>query len=78
MTKELNALMNNKLEERNTNLKSIFPGFKSISDKLKAAEVSPEFWKKEQENIIKAVTESKKQKESMRMTPEKFRQPFTI
>lgn len=78
MTKELNALMNNKLEERNTNLKSIFPGFKSISDKLKDAEVSPEFWKKEQENIIKAVAESKKQKESMRMTPEKFRQPFTI
>ena len=78
MTKELNALMNNKLEERNTNLKSIFPGFKSISDKLKDAEVSPEFWKKEQENIIKAVAESKKQKESMRMTPEKFRQSFTI
>lgn len=70
--------VNDIVKERNTNLKSIVPGFKSISDKLKDAEVSPEFWKKEQENIIKAVAESKKQKESMRMTPEKFRQPFTI
>ena len=70
--------MNTKLKEKNSKLRSIFPDFKSISDKLKDAEVSTEFWKKEQENIIKAVAESKKQKESMRMTPEKFRQPFTI
>ena len=70
--------VNDIVKERNTNLKSIFPGFKSISDKLDSVAVSPEFWKKEQENIIKAVAESKKQKESMRMTPEKFREPFTI
>ena len=70
--------VNDIVKERNTNLKSIFPGFKSISDKLDYVAVSPEFWKKEQENIIKAVAESKKQKESMRMTPEKFREPFTI
>ena len=78
MTEELNDLMNTKLKEKNSKLRSIFSDFKSISDKLKDAEVSTEFWKKEQENIIKAVAESKKQKESMRMTPEKFRQPFTI
>ena len=70
--------VNDIVKERNTNLKSIFPGFKSISDKLDSVTVSSEFWKKEQENIIKAVAESKKQKESMRMTPEKFREPFTI
>lgn len=51
---------------------------RSISDKLKDAEVSPEFWKKEQENILKAARDGKKMKESMRMTPEKFHQPFTI
>ena len=70
--------VNDIVKERNTNLKSIFPGFKSISDKLDSVAVDTEFWKKEQENIIKAEAESKKQKESIRMTREKFVQQFTI
>jgi len=78
MTQELYDLMNNKLEERKDKLRSIFPDFKSISDKLKDTEVSTEFWKKEQENILKAVADGKKMKESMRMTLEKYHQPFTI
>lgn len=70
--------VNDIVKERNTNLKSIFPGFKSITSELDSKTVSPEFWKKEQENILKAVAEGKKQKESMRMTREKFVQQFTI
>lgn len=46
------------------NLKSIYGSFKSITDKLKDAEVSPEFWKKEQENILNAVAEGKKMNDS--------------
>ena len=78
MTEELKDLMDTKLEEKNSKLRSIYGSFKSITDKLKDAKVSPDFWKKEQENIMKAVAEGKKMKESMRMTPEKFHQPFTI
>lgn len=68
----------NKNDKRTIKIKKHLPNFKSISDKLKDAEVSPEFWKKEQENILKAARDGKKMKESMRMTPEKFHQPFTI
>ena len=65
-------------EERNSRLKSVFPNFKSISDTLKDTKVSPEFWNKERENILKAIADGRKQKESMKMSPEKFRQEFTI
>lgn len=59
-------------------LKSIFPNFKSITRELDSKTVSPEFWRKERENILKVVSDSKKMKESMKMSPEKFREKFTI
>lgn len=78
MSEELIEGINNAIKERNTKLKSIYPNFKSISDKLKDAKVSPEFWIKENENILKAIAEGKKMKESMRMSFEKYHQEFTI
>jgi type II secretory pathway component PulF len=66
------------MTKEQSNLRSIYGTFKSITNELDSKTVSPEFWKKEQENILKAVAEGKKMKESMRMTPEKFHQPFII
>ena len=71
-------IINEVLDEKNKKLRSVFPGFKSIAEKLKNAQVSPEFWKIERENIRKANEAARKEKESMKMTPEKFRQEFTI
>lgn len=78
MSAELIESVNNALKKKNSKLKSIYPGFKCVADKLKDTELSLEFWKKESENILKFVAEGKKIKESMRMSPEKFRQEFTI
>lgn len=75
---ELLELANNAVKERNTKLKSIYPGFKSIADKLDSVTISSDFWVKERENILKAIADGRKQKESMKMSPEKFRQEFTI
>lgn len=78
MTKELNDLMNDKINEKTKRLKSVYGSFHSISEKLKDAKVSPEFWIKERENIRKANEETRKWKESMKMSFEKFHQEFTI
>ncbi len=78
MTKELDDLMNSKIDGRTKKLRSVYPGFKSISEKLKDAKISPDFWIKEQQNIIAAVKEGRKEKESMKMSFEKYHQEFTI
>lgn len=65
-------------QEQESKLRSVYGSFKSITSELDSKTVSPEFWKKEQENIIKAVKEGKKWKESMKMSFEKYHQPFTI
>lgn len=64
--------------EKTTKLKSVFPGFKSISDKIKDSSVSYEYWAKERENIRKVTEEAAKWKESMKMSFEKYHQEFTI
>ena len=72
---------NNAVAEKTTKLKSGFPGFKSISDKIteiKDPNVSYEFWIKERENIRKANEEAAKWRESMKMSFEKYHQEFTI
>ena len=51
-------------------LRSVYDSFKSITAELENKTVNPEFWKKERENIIKAVKESRKFKEAMKPTPE--------
>lgn len=51
MSEELIEGINNAIKERNT--------------KLKDAKVSPEFWIKENKNILKAIAEGRKMKESM-------------
>lgn len=58
-------------------LKSIYGTFKSITDNLEHTTISPEFWKKEKENILKN-NNAKKWKESMKMSFEKYHQKFTI
>lgn len=78
MCYEILKSVDDRVNERNNKLKSIYPNFKSIADKLGNEASTLEFWKKESENILKAVTEAKKMKESMKMSPEKFRQEFTI
>lgn len=65
-------------QEQEARLKRIYGEFKTITSELDTKTVSPEFWKKESENILKYITKSKKMKESMKMSPEKFRQEFTI
>ena len=69
---------NNAVAEKTAKLKSVFPGFKSISDKIKNSRVSYEFWAKERENIRKANEEAAKWKESTKMSWEKYHQEFTI
>ena len=64
--------------EKATKLKSVFPGFKSISDKIKDSSVSYEYLAQERENIRKATEEAAKWKESMKMSFEKYHQEFTI
>ena len=54
----------------NSKLRSVFLGFKPIIAELENKTVNPEFWKKERENIIKIVKESRKFKEAMQPTPE--------
>lgn len=66
------------MTKEQSNLRSVYGSFKSITDKLKDVKVSPDFWKKEQENILKVVAEGKKMKESMKMSFEKYHQEFTI
>ena len=70
--------MNSAIEEKSSKLRSVYPGFKSISEKLKDAKVSPDFWIKERENIRKANEKARKEKESMKMSFEKWHQEFTI
>lgn len=70
--------INNAIAEKTTKLKSVFPGFRSISEKLKDAKVSTEYWAKERENVRKANEEAAKWKESMKMSWEKYHQEFTI
>lgn len=72
---------NNAVAEKTTKLKNVFPGFKSISDKIneiKDLNVSYEFWIKERENIRNANQKAAKWKESMKMSWEKYHQEFTI
>ena len=69
---------NNAIAEKTAKLKSVFPGFKSISDKIRNSSVSYEYWAKERENIRKANEEAAKWKESMKMSFEKYHQEFTI
>lgn len=69
---------NNAAAEKTAKLKSVFPGFKSISDKIKDSSVSYEYLAKERENIRKANEEAAKWKESMKMSFEKYHQEFTI
>ena len=64
--------------QANNKLRSIYGSFKSITAELENKSVSPAFWIKEQQNIIKVVTEGRKMKESMKMSFEKFHQEFTI
>ena len=71
MCYEILKSVDDRVNERNNKLKS-------IADKLSNDELTLEFWKKESENILKFITKSKKMKESMKMSPEKFRQEFTI
>lgn len=68
----------NKEDENIKKLKSIYPGFKSISGELKNLQVNPEFWTIERENIRKANERARKEKESMKMSFEKLHQEFTI
>lgn len=70
--------VNNVVKERNTKLKSVYGSFYSITSELNSKTVSPEFWKKESDNIRRAVAEGKKWKESMKMSWEKYQQEFTI
>jgi hypothetical protein len=57
-------------------LRSVYSGFKSITAELENKTVNPEFWKKERENIIKIVKESRKWKESTKPTPESLNKVF--
>ena len=70
--------MDEALNKRNVKLRSVYPGFKCVAEKLKDAKILPEFWKKESENIRKANAKARKEKESMKMSFEKFHQEFTI
>ena len=70
--------VNDIVKESKSNLRSIYGSFKSITSELDSKTVSPEFWRKERENILKVVSDSKKMKESMKTPPEKFREQFTI
>lgn len=65
-------------KEKITNLKEIYGSFKTITSNLKNATISPEFWKKERENIIKNNNLTKEWKNSMKMSFEKYHQEFTI
>ena len=78
MTKELKDLIDSKVDEKTNKLRSVYGSFHSITDKLKYAKISPDFWIKERENIIKANEETRKLKESMKMSFEKYHQKFTI
>ena len=72
---------NNAVAEKTAKLKSVSPGFKSISDKIneiKDPNVSYEFWIKERKNIRNANQKAAKWKESMKMSWEKYHQEFTI
>ena len=51
---------------------------RNILEKLKNSKINSSFIQKESENILNAVNESKKEKESMKMSYEKFVTPFTI
>lgn len=64
--------------EKKSKLRSSYGTFKSITGELGSKTVSPEFWKKESENVLKVVAEGRKMKESIKMTPEKFSQEFAI
>lgn len=57
-------------------LRSVYGSFESIASELENKTVNPEFWKKERENIIKIVKESRKWKESMQPTPESLNKVF--
>lgn len=61
-----------------SNLKDKYGSFKSITDNIENMKLNKEFWKKEQTNIDKRVEEGRKEKESMKMSFEKFHTPFTI
>lgn len=69
---------NNAAVEKTTKLKSVYGSFHSITGELDSKTVSPEFWIKERENIRKANEETRKWKESMKMSFEKYHQEFTI
>lgn len=57
-------------------LRSVFLGFKPIIAELEDKEISPEFWKKESENIIKIVRKYKRWKEAIQPTPESLNKVF--
>lgn len=61
-----------------SNLREKYGSFKSITDNIENAKVSPEFWKKEKENIRKGNEETRKWKKAMKMTFEKYHQEFNI
>lgn len=65
-------------QEKESKLRSVYGSFKSITSELDSKTVSPEFWRKESQNILNAIAEGKKMKESMKMSFEKYHQPFTI
>ena len=66
------------MKETGGKLRSIYGSFKSIADDLDSTTISPKFWRKQSKNILKVIAEDRKMKEAMKMSPEKFRQEFTI
>lgn len=70
--------MDEALDDKTAKLRSVYPGFKSIAEKLKYSKISKEFWAIERENIRKANAQARKEKESMKMSFEKYHQEFTI
>lgn len=59
-------------------LKSTYGGFESIIGSLKNGKVSKDFWEKEKNNIKKRVEEGRREKESMKMTTQKFYKAFSL
>lgn len=78
MSNEILKTYQDEINRRNKYFKEKYGDFTTLTDKLKNARVSKDFWKIEADNIISIVNKGKEERESMRMSDKKFRQPFTI
>ena len=56
----------------------ILRNFSAIADELKNKRVSVEYWEKEEKRLAELMEQHERERKAIKMSPEKFRQPFTI